>query len=207
MLSLTQPLENEIEINGQHYEWDLSYDNVLRFYELMDDDSVNEIEKVQIAFKMFVPECIADIETQIETVQAISKYVSGQDEEESEPSEGSHKQYYSWEQDADYIYASFLQDYGIDLIDLQGTLRWEKFIAMLNSLSERTKFSQVVSIRAAEIPAGNSEYEIAERNRLIQLKDLYALKGEDSVSYAEQEIDSMFDRLVESAQKGGETNE
>jgi len=206
MLSLTQPLDNEIEINGQTYEWDLSYDNVLRFYELMNDDSVNEIEKIQLAFKMFVPECTADIETQIETVQAISKYISGQDEEELEPSE-NHKQYYSWEQDADYIYASFLQDYGIDLIDLQGILRWEKFIAMLNSLSERTKFSQVVSIRAAEIPAGNSEYEIAERNRLIQLKDLYALKGEDSVSYAEQEIDSMFDRLVESAQKGGETNE
>lgn len=205
-MSLTQPLDNEIEINGQLYEWDLSYDNVLRFYELMDDDSVNEIEKVQLAFKMFIPECTTDIETQIETVQAIAQYISGQDEEESEPSE-DHKQYYSWEQDADYIYASFLQDYGIDLIDLQGTLRWEKFIAMLNSLSERTKFSQVVSIRAAEIPAGNSEYEIAERNRLIQLKHLYALKGEDSVSYAEQEIDSMFDRLVESAQKGGETNE
>ena len=39
---------------------------------------------------------------------------------------GSNQKVVDFEQDARYIYASFLMDYGIDLVDQRGKLDWRK---------------------------------------------------------------------------------
>lgn len=57
-----------------------------------------------------------------------------------------------FEEDGDYIYASFMQEYGIDLIDVQGKLPWRKFLYLFNGLSADTKIKQVMRIREMEVP-------------------------------------------------------
>lgn len=57
-----------------------------------------------------------------------------------------------FEEDGDYIYASFMQEYGIDLIDQQGKLPWRKFLWLFNGLGADTKIKQVMHIREMEIP-------------------------------------------------------
>lgn len=47
--------------------------------------------------------------------------------------------------DADYIYAAFLQAYGIDLVD--AGLHWHKFSALLNALPADTAMSQIMGFR------------------------------------------------------------
>lgn len=49
MISLTDELETTIDINGEEVPIDLSYDNVLRYFELIDDQSFDNAEKVMMA--------------------------------------------------------------------------------------------------------------------------------------------------------------
>lgn len=79
-----------------------------------------------------------------------------------------------FEEDGDYIYASFMKDYRIDLIDEQGRLPWKKFLYLFNGLSADTKIKQVMQIRQMELPRynGKNAKEIQEIN---ELKSYYAL--------------------------------
>ena len=79
-----------------------------------------------------------------------------------------------FEEDGDYIYASFMQDYGIDLIKEQGRLPWKKFLYLFNGLSADTKIKQVMRIREMEVPEfnGKNAKQIQEIN---ELKSYYAL--------------------------------
>lgn len=79
-----------------------------------------------------------------------------------------------FEEDGDYIYASFMQEYRIDLIDEQGKLPWKKFLYLFNGLSAETKIKQVMRIRSMEVPAfnGKNAKQIQEIN---ELKSYYAL--------------------------------
>ena len=49
--------------------------------------------------------------------------------------------------DGDYIYSAFMQQYGIDLIDIK-ELHWHKFKALLNGIGKPTKLNEIMSYRA-----------------------------------------------------------
>jgi len=192
MFTLTDYLEDEIEIGGEIYRLNLFFDVVLRFFDLMDDDAFLNHEKISLAFDMFVEtERDFDFEIKFNAVKTIVKTFIKQEDEEKQTG-GNDKQLYCLKQDAQYIYASFLQEYGIDLIDQQGALRWEKFKALLSGLRDNTRFKEIVGIRAAELPKGKGAEE--ERKRLRKLKQIYALKKDHKTK--EQELDSMFNMLA-----------
>lgn len=79
-----------------------------------------------------------------------------------------------FEEDGEYIYASFLKDYGIDLLMQQGRLSWKRFIALFGGLSDDTKIKQVMRIRSMEIPeyTGKNQKQI---QNIMELKSYYAL--------------------------------
>lgn len=56
MISLTNELEHSIVIGNQIVEVDFTFDVVLKWYELLEDDSINDIEKTLIGFNMFIGE-------------------------------------------------------------------------------------------------------------------------------------------------------
>lgn len=47
--------------------------------------------------------------------------------------------------DADYIYSSFMECYGIDLFEVD--LHWHKFLALLSGLNESTTMSKIMGYR------------------------------------------------------------
>ncbi|WP_078379161.1 Gp15 family bacteriophage protein [Sutcliffiella halmapala] len=193
MFTLTERLEEEIEIDGEIYPLSLFFDVVLRFYDLMDDEELVDEEKIEIAFEMFVDtEEEFDFETMFHSVQAIVTTFIQPKEDEDSNNVGSGKKLYDLKQDAEYIYASFMQEYGIDLLDQQGILRWEKFKALLSGLRDKTKFKEVVGIRATELPSGKGMED--ERKRIRELQRIYALKK--SHNEQEAELDAMFNALV-----------
>lgn len=79
-----------------------------------------------------------------------------------------------FEEDGDFIFASFMQDYKIDLIEERGRLPWKKFMYLFNGLSDQTKIKQVMRIRDMEIPQynGKNGKHIQE---IQELKSYYAL--------------------------------
>ena len=55
---------------------------------------------------------------------------------------------FDFEHDAPYIYAAFLQQYGIDLTSAD--MHWHKFRALLAGLSEDTQFMKIIGYRSMD---------------------------------------------------------
>ena len=60
MLSLSEPLGNEFEYHSKIYHINLAFDTVLRFYEMLDDERLEDAEKVATAFEMFFNQPVKD---------------------------------------------------------------------------------------------------------------------------------------------------
>ena len=71
-------------------------------------------------------------------------------------------QIYSFEHDAPYIYAAFLEQYGIDLTQ-ENNLHWWRFKAMFDSLSEKTQFVKIMGYRSMTITKDMSQMCIRDR--------------------------------------------
>lgn len=189
MLNLAYPIENKAIINGIEYELDMSFDNILRLFDLLEDKSLNDIEKVETGLLMLIDNKLDDYDIQEKAkifIEIFKSAIGAEKEEQPVDLEGNpmpvasqeNKKVYDLAQDAEYIYASFMSDYNIDLFEQQGKLHWYKFKALLNGLTDKSKFMRVVDIRQAEMPKGKGMQK--ERERLRKLKEHYALKEDDS---------------------------
>lgn len=66
-----------------------------------------------------------------------------------------------FEQDADLIYAGFMQAYGINLYEERNKMDWRVFLALVKGLPEGTEFSRIVKLRCTKVPErtqNNSDY-------------------------------------------------
>ncbi|NRG32903.1 Gp15 family bacteriophage protein [Niallia circulans] len=183
MFSLARKLQNSIDYNGVTYELNLAFDNVLLVFDVLKDENIDDLFKVFVVMDLLLTqpheledEQIVELYTLImETVilqgkkEEVKRDLAGNVIEEDE----DDKKLYSLEEDAQYIYASFLYDYQIDLIDQQGKMHWFKFNALLASLSDDTMFKRVIDIRQRK---PNKHMTAEEKSNLTQLKKLYALK-------------------------------
>lgn len=210
MISLTNELEHSIVIGNRIVEVDFTFDVVLKWYELLEDNSINDIEKTLIGFKMFIGEMNKYDEEQIvEAMQSISAYLSQSaygnfNDEDIEPEfeveQEPPTKYYSYTKDAEAIYASFLFDYNIDLVDAQGVMHWDKFKALFNNLSEKSPFQRIVNIRQTD----PNEYKDDPKamQKIIEAQEFYRLEDEQNVQALDMQMSSMFDMLKNQA-KGG----
>ena len=192
MLDLSRKLTDKLVIDDEEFPLNLSFDNVLRLFEMWRDEDVPEFVKPHFGIRILTGETLEDF-----TVEEMSEVFNEVFEEHISLStvEDNHVEYdlagnpmkttasngkqeqapYDIRYDGDYIYASFLQTYGIDLFDVQGKLHWKKFNALLSGLPEGTKFMEVVKIRKWKPQKGDSA-EYKEEMRRLQ-KD-YALPYE-----------------------------
>ena len=192
MLDLSRKLTDKLVIDDKEFPLNLSFDNVLRLFEMWRDEEVPEFVKPHFGIRILTGENLEEF-----TVEEMSEVFNEVFEEHISLSEveDNHVEYdlagnpmkttasngkqeqapYDIRFDGDYIYASFLQAYGIDLFDVQGKLHWKKFNALLSGLPEGTKFMEVIKIRKWKPQKGDSA-EYKEEMRRLQ-KD-YALPYE-----------------------------
>lgn len=192
MLDISRKLTDKLVIDDEEFPLNLSFDNVLRLFEMWRDEDVPEFVKPHFGIRILTGETLEDF-----TVEEMSEVFNEVFEEHISLStvEDNHVEYdlagnpmkttasngkqeqapYDIRFDGDYIYASFLQAYGIDLFDVQGELHWKKFNALLSGLPEGTKFMEVIKIRKWKAQKGDSA-EYKEEMRRLQ-KD-YALPYE-----------------------------
>lgn len=189
MLSLGYPTENEIEINGKVYPVDMSYDNIIRLFDLLEDKTIEELHKVIIGMKILLDCNVLKVDETCDLETFIAAFVTIKtefiiDKGNGEPlvdlqgnpmPQPKNKELYSLNHDADYIYASFIQAYGIDLIEVRGELDWRKFNALLQGLPSNTRFKEVVDIRQRPFATGKDSQK--ENKNLRDLKNMYALPG------------------------------
>lgn len=80
-------------------------------------------------------------------------------------------------QDSEYIYAGFMQAYGIDIDDPETNLKIEQFIALIKGLPSATKLAEVIKIREMPIPEP-TKTNGRQRAAIIEAKAAFALEGE-----------------------------
>lgn len=155
------------------------------FEQLMKDNSVNDDAKIELALNLYFPKQYI-----INTVDAVNKiiwfYSGGKDIKESSGKSNSsnkHINIYDFEQDADYIYAAFMEQYKIDLADID-YLHWWKFKSLFYGLNKDIQLSKIMFYRSIEL---TDDMTKNERKFYREMKRLYAL--EDMRSEEEKEQD------------------
>lgn len=189
MLNLSRKLEDNLIIGNDVYPLDLSFGKVLRVIELLQDKEIEEEIKPYVALQMLtganfsnfnlieaneILEEVFQAHIVNEKTQAIEYDLMGNPMPVKEKE--TEERVYSLKHDADYIFASFFQAYGIDLIEMRYKLHWKKFNALLNGLPSDTKFMEVLKIRSWKPRKGDSA-EYKEDMRKLQQE--YELPYED----------------------------
>ena len=204
MLDLSRKLTDELVIGDKIYSLDISFDNIIRLFEMWLDDEIPEQVKPHFALKMLTKENFGELDTgeamdvfkqvfdehiQLKSLKDISvEYDLAGNVMKKEPSTHSNEPpVYDISLDGDFIYASFMQAYRIDLLEERGKLHWKKFNALLSGLPEGTKFVEVIKIRKYKPRKGDSQAYIDE---MMKLKKEYALP--DSEEYDDEEDEDYY---------------
>lgn len=196
MLSLCEPLRNEYEYKGQMYPIDLSFDNILRFYRLLEDKDFSNEEVVEIAFRIFFGNYPKDADFALTAFKDISSYISREPYgNDGDAMPGNPVKYYSFTQDAGAIYASFYEQYGMDLVDQEGKLHWDKFKALFAGLGPKTYFQRIVQIRMKD----TSKLEGQELTDVLQAQSYYELDENKTEASRQAQMDSVFAMLKANA--------
>lgn len=176
MCVLTEIPEYEIHTPKGKIKVNPAFDTVLEIQKLYQEDDITDFEKVNQALCMLVEnEKVLNLLTILEKRKLLEiitqKHISIKKRHQPK---SSGAPVLDFEEDGDYIFASFMQDYQIDLIEEQGKLPWKKFMYLFNGLSEHTKIRQVMRIRSMDIPQynGKNGKQIQE---IQDLKSYYAL--------------------------------
>ena len=187
MLDLAYPIDDSVVINGQEYQLNMAFDNVLRLIDMLGDREIDDVTQIETGLQMLLGVCfICDIQKQEKIFHDLFKATIGKEAEENQPvdlagnpmpSNESNEKTYDLKEDAEYIYASFMSDYKLDLFEQQGKLHWLKFRALLSGLTDGSKFMRVIDIRTMELPTGKGSQK--QREQIKKLKKQYALKGDD----------------------------
>lgn len=182
MFTLTDDLNDTVSINGKEYKVDMSFDNIMVLNEMLNDNALDQATQIITGFQMLLGE-LPDIEIKDATTVFLEVYKSligtGEDDEIQLDRLGNplpvqkndkSEQHYDLKQDAEYIYASFLKDYNIDLLKERGKMHWYTFKALLGSLSDDTKFKKVMEIRQMDMPKGTGSDAMKHREAVAELR-------------------------------------
>ena len=146
---------------GNRYVIDPDFRTVLRCLRVLTDPDVSTEDALYLLMLWFFKGVyVAD------AVGLFAAFL--RDDEQEHDSEPPMMDY---EQDADVIYASFLREYGIDLLDT--SMHWAKFRALLSGLSEHSALAARMRIRDTDTKnlKGKDKVRAERAKRRVALKE------------------------------------
>lgn len=164
-------LPKEVTIDNKEYKINSDFRTSILFELLMQDSSIGEEDKILMALQLYYPQIPMNINGAIEKM--LWFYRCGKDISKSKGN-GKGKsvtQIYSFEHDDDYIYAAFMDQYGIDLQDID-YLHWWKFKAMFKSLKEDNEIVKIMGYRSMDLSKIKDKEQKAYYKKM---KELYKI--------------------------------
>lgn len=143
-------LPNSVIIDNMEYEINSDFRTSILFELLIQDSSMRDNGKIRMALELYYPNIPKNVNEAIK--QIIWFYRCGKDIASSK-GKGNGKRtsrIYSFEHDDDYIYAAFMDQYNIDLQDIEN-LHWWKFKAMFLGLKENNKIVEIMGYRSMDL--------------------------------------------------------
>ena len=193
MNMLIDLLPETVEIGGVDYRINSDFRTSILFEMLVTDEELEAKDKVIPALRLYYPEIPPDIGEAVDKI--LWFYRCGKKEKKtSESGEGAPPEpVYSFDYDDDYIYAAFLEQYGIDLQDVEN-LHWWKFRALFKGLMDDTEFVKIMGYRSIKISNSMSK---EQRKFYNEMKRIHALPRSEK----EEQMEAM---LLEALQNGGD---
>ena len=168
-------LPSSVKINGTEYDINSDFRTSVLFSLLMEDDSLNEEEKVLQALNLYYPVVPDNLEEAIEQIKWFYSCGKLDNPIGNKKARASGKKVFDFEVDANYIYSAFMSQYNIDLQDI-GQLHWWKFKALLEGLKEDNKLSKIIEYRSMDL----SKIKDKEQRKFYKdMQKQYSLKKEN----------------------------
>lgn len=181
-------LPQTVNIGGTEYTIHADFRTSIQFEQMLFDSELSKEEALSKGIDLYYPVRPKDDMEALEKM--IWFYSCGEEQKKSKQT--TSKRMYSIEHDFRYIYAAFLEQYRIDL--LEEDMHWWKFRALFLSLND-CMFQRIVGYRAVDLKKLPPE----ERKRYKELKSAFALPETKTIS----EEDEQFQMGLEEALANG----
>lgn len=212
MLSLTHSSPDEFIWKNKSYKVDLAFDTVLLYLQLQQDKKLSPIAKMEQSCKLFFgsqklptdPNFFVEAFKQIQAIITDNPY--GTKEIDNEDGGVEATKQFDYVRDAGAIYASFFEQYHIDLNKERGKMHWDTFKALFDGLGPKTYFQRILQIRR-EDPIKIDDPKA--RQELYDSQNYYAVDGaktgkeRTAQALNSDALGSVFKSLFEDAEKGG----
>ncbi len=183
------------EIDGKMYKINIGYEYALQCFKIIDDKSISDMERaIAIVSILFGREENGDIvgipENLDKALEKASIYLSCAKEDKNSK---VTKKDMDFERDKEFIYASFISDYNIDLENKD--MHFWKYCSLISGLTENSILNRVRDLRNLNL----SEYKDPKtRSRLQEAQERVALPDDDT-EYDKEDIEALdkFNKLFE----------
>ena len=154
--------EKEHPFHSDFREW-------MRFESLISNGDIPKLVRMPLAVNLiFAGNPPEDIQKAFEFIQWF--YHGGRPAHKSKRQNMESRRVYDYEYDFEYIYAAFIELYGIDLVDIE-YLHWWKFLALFKGLHD-CRMTDIMGYRGAKI---SKDMPNERKAFLLDMKDFYAL--------------------------------
>lgn len=184
-----------VVVNNRRYNINTDFRVALEINQISQDETIGDYERMlAVLYKLFGKEAIENTEDYQMLLEKAKKYLSCDKEEATATNEKPDMDYI---QDYDYIEASFMSDYHIDLS--KEKLHWWKFFKLLNGLSNSDMGNCCVLNRIRNIRNINLKdiQDPKEREKIRKMQEEVALKQYDKRYNLTQEQEESLRRFEE----------
>lgn len=147
---LIDTLPKKVDIDGRSFDINYDFRTSILFEIMIQDDEVDDTTKYINALNLYYPIIPQNKEKAIEKI--LWFYKGGRKSDVYKKGDRcafTSDLIYSYDYDDEYIYASFLDQYGVDL--QESDMHWWKFRAMFKSLKKDNEFVKIMGYRAMNI--------------------------------------------------------
>lgn len=163
-----------------------NFRSFILFELLMQDREIKKEDKIALALDLFYDEFPKDIKKALDGI--LWFYTRGKEikasKNEEKQQKSNKKKIYSFEHDADLIYTAFLDQYRIDLNEIDH-LHWFKFKAMFEGLKAENKICEIMGYRSIDISKIKDK---EEKKRYKKLQREWALPDDRTEEEKERDF-------------------
>lgn len=194
---LTNALPSSVDINGINFEIETDFRAGIIFELLIQKGE----EDINALLSPFFPKGIKKECWQDGLKAAELFYCCGKLPENKSGNVTTNKQPYSFDDDANIIFADFLNFYGINLNAVN--LHWWAFRSLLEGLPEKSEFKQRIYYRTCDTKGLPKK----ERERILKYRKSIEIKTDEKIKMTLEERNTRFKDYVQkrsSETRGGE---
>lgn len=185
---LVDRLPTTIEIDGASYRIDADFRACLRIIMAFEDSELTQLEK----YLLFFDNLYIDKPGEVETALKRGAEFLNCGKEDGEYGADAGLRVFSWNKDANLIYAAFQQTHGIDLTAVE-FMHWWRFVALFMDMGSDTAFCNLVGLRQ-KVMTGKASKE--ERQAAREMGQMFVVDPIDDRSIEEIEAERAFMELI-----------